>query len=379
VPALVTGACAVIAASLLVAGLQLVRRHGRLPTAEEVAAHTGLRALAGRRLDPVQVSTLALTVGLLAVTGMVAGFGAAAVAATRTPVWWVDAALADWGSRAATPAATAILEGCTTLGATWFVTVVAVVVGLVEAFRRRPGAVAFVLVAVAGQNVINNAVKLLVQRARPPVEPLTANSGFSFPSGHTAAAAATYAVIALLLARGHPWRARVGLAGAAAALTCMVGASRVLLGVHWLTDVIAGALVGLLWFGVCALLFGGARLALGTALTARPRVRGPRIGDRVGRRAARARPAGPAGEEGGTMSQPHPGGGPSEEQVRSRADSLQAEPGNRGDDTDLQAEALLEESEARVEDPAARAPGDERVLRRRADDTLPPDPGSQGS
>jgi hypothetical protein len=78
------------------------------------------------------------------------------------------------------------------------------------------------------------------------------------------------------------------------------------------------------------------------------------------------------------MRQPHPDAGPSEEQVRSRADSLRAEPGTRGDDTDRQAEALLEESEARVEDPAARTPGDERVLRRQSDDAIPEDPDSHG-
>jgi hypothetical protein len=72
------------------------------------------------------------------------------------------------------------------------------------------------------------------------------------------------------------------------------------------------------------------------------------------------------------VSETRPDGEPTAEQVSARASSLEAEPGNRGDDTDLQAEALLEESEARVEDPAARDPADDRVIRRRADEGLQP-------
>jgi hypothetical protein len=59
---------------------------------------------------------------------------------------------------------------------------------------------------------------------------------------------------------------------------------------------------------------------------------------------------------------------PTEEQVRSRADSLASEPGNQTDDAEAQAEALLEESEERVEDPAARDPDDDSVIRRTSDE-----------
>ena len=64
---------------------------------------------------------------------------------------------------------------------------------------------------------------------------------------------------------------------------------------------------------------------------------------------------------------------PSPEQVDSRAGSLAAEPGNGGQDPDAQAKALLEESEARVEDPAARDPDDQGVIRRRSDEGVTAD------
>ena len=64
---------------------------------------------------------------------------------------------------------------------------------------------------------------------------------------------------------------------------------------------------------------------------------------------------------------------PSPEQVESRAGSLAAEPGNGTQDPSAQARALLEESEERVEDPAARDPDDQGVIRRRSDEGITAD------
>jgi hypothetical protein len=64
---------------------------------------------------------------------------------------------------------------------------------------------------------------------------------------------------------------------------------------------------------------------------------------------------------------------PSAEQVERRAESLAAEPGNGTQDPEAQARALLEESEERVEDPAARDPDDEGVIRRRSDEGIAAD------
>jgi hypothetical protein len=189
---------------------------------------------------------------------------------------------------------------------------------------------------------------------------LAPSSGFSFPSGHTAAAAATWAAVALVLGRGRPLRVKAWLAAGAALVTVAVAASRVLLGVHWLTDVIGGAALGFGWFVVCSVAFGGALLHFGAPA------------ERV--EAEEARLSG--------VQEPPPRGAqmpdhaePSSEQVESRAGSLAAEPGNSGaaQDPDAQARALLEESEERVEDPAARDPDDEGVIRRRSDEGITAD------
>jgi undecaprenyl-diphosphatase len=88
-------------------------------------------------------------------------------------------------------------------------------------------------------------------------------SGFSFPSGHTASSAAVYAAVALLAGRRRSHRTKSLLAGAAGGLTVAVATSRVLLGAHWLSDVIAGAALGWACFALCSIAFGGRLMHFG--------------------------------------------------------------------------------------------------------------------
>src|SRR4029077_12899190 len=124
-----------------------------------------------------------------------------------------------------------------------------------------------------GQNVISNLIKLGVHRVRPTIDPLALTSGSSFPSGHATAAAACYAGLALIAGRRRSLRARSILAGAAAGIAVAVATSRVLLGVHWLTAVLAGWVLGWSWFALCAIAFGGRILRFGRP--AEPVTRGP--------------------------------------------------------------------------------------------------------
>ena len=130
----------------------------------------------------------------------------------------------------------------------------------------------FLVLVIGGQNLIANLVKVLVDRARPDIHPLAALHGASFPSGHSAAAAATYAACALLIGRGRSPRTQAILSGAAVAIAVAVATSRVFLGVHWLTDVLAGLALGWAWFALCAIAFGGRLLRFGAPVEAAERV-----------------------------------------------------------------------------------------------------------
>jgi hypothetical protein len=111
--------------------------------------------------------------------------------------------------------------------------------------------------------------------------------------------------------------------------------------------VVGGVALGFGWFVVCSIAFGGALLHFAAPA------------ERV-----QAEEELQAGREADPTPAPRPTG----EQVRQRAEALAAEPGNPADDPEAQARALLEESEERVEDPAARAPNDRGVIRRGSDE-----------
>jgi undecaprenyl-diphosphatase len=331
----------------------LTRGHGPAEHAAEELFRARAARFLRRRLDPEAATGLALTVALALIFAAALGFGLVAEMVTsRTGLYRLDASAAAWGAEHASPTSTRVLSTITWLGATVTVLSVSVALGVLEwVERRRLAVLAFMVMVVAGQNLIANLVKVLVDRDRPPVPHLAPSSGFSFPSGHTAAAAAAWAAVALVLGRGRPVRVKAWLGAGAAVLTVAVAASRVLLGVHWLTDVIGGAALGFGWFVVCSVAFGGALLHFGAPA------------ERV--EAEEARLSGdhePTAQ--GAQSMPDPE--PSSEQVDSRAGSLAAEPGNPAQDPEAQARALLEESEERVEDPAARDPDDPGVIRRQS-------------
>jgi membrane-associated phospholipid phosphatase len=175
-----------------------------------------------------------------------------------------DESAAEWGARNATERSTDILTAVTQLGGTtWLLTAMAVLGVVLTARHRTADALVFLAVVGIGVVLLNNGLKLLVDRERPDISQLAGHSGASFPSGHSAAAAACWAAIALVVARRASRPVRAVAAAAALVIAIAVAASRVLLGVHWLTDVIAGVIVGWTWFFLVALVFGGRFLRLG--------------------------------------------------------------------------------------------------------------------
>ncbi len=233
----------------------------------ELRTHRRLRDLARRRVDPASATGLALTgAAVLAVVGAATVGVLLVMVRTRTGLSAWDGAAARFGAERASDGSTTVLRALTWPGGTAGVLSAAtacLVVSGVTPRRgdRRPAAArlgataAFLTTLVAGQFALSNLIKALVARARPDLHPLTA-------------AAACYLGYALVLGRGRTIDVRAALAGVATGLATAVAATRVLLGVHWLTDVLAGMALGAAWFAATSIAFGGRLLRFGAPVAA---------------------------------------------------------------------------------------------------------------
>lgn len=222
------------------------------------APHGAMRSFITRRRGPGVASGVLLTA---AAAVIVAGAMVLAVAwlAMRhsDALRHLDSSANEWGRRVATPTSDRVLHWVTDLADTVDTIIVGVVVAVVDMVRRpNRWAAPFLLAAALGVSALTNILTLIADRARPAIVEEAAALGPSFPSGHSATAAAFYAAAALVVARSVSWRWRRALGAAAVAVALAVASTRVMLGVHWVSDVVAGLAVGWAWFAACAILFG---------------------------------------------------------------------------------------------------------------------------
>jgi undecaprenyl-diphosphatase len=155
---------------------------------------------------------------------------------------WLEAAVAD----------------ITSLGGKAVLTIIVLIVSGFLFLNAKHGAAALVLVSSGGGSLLTFVLKSLFDRPRPDVVVhLVGVSSASFPSGHAMASATIYLTLGALLARVQPQgRLKVYSGVVAATLTVLVGLSRVYLGVHWPTDVLAGWCIGAAWAMLCWLVAG---------------------------------------------------------------------------------------------------------------------------
>lgn len=149
----------------------------------------------------------------------------------------------------------------TSLGGHTVLTLLVIIVGAYLLLAGRRATAALLAGSAVGAALVSHGFKLLVDRARPDVvEHLVEVSTPSFPSGHALLSACVYLTLGALLARQFPQPAlRRFFIGVAAGITMLVGLSRVYLGVHWPSDVLAGWIVGALWAWGCWVLASSMR------------------------------------------------------------------------------------------------------------------------
>jgi len=241
--------------------------------------HPRLRAYLRRRFDPATTTGLVLTsaILILVVTTTLIGVLVVMVRSNYGAVRY-DSDIARWAMRHAASSPTSVMRFITQFGGAVVIIPIAVVVAVFESLRVRSRSVwAFLFLVIGGQFFLANAIKFLVDRSRPTLDQLTGFSGSSFPSGHATAAAASYAAFALLIGMRRSINVRAISAGIAVAFAIIIAGTRVLLGVHWVTDNVAGLVLGWAWFAVCSLAFGGRFLHFGAPAEAAQAVVTPAV------------------------------------------------------------------------------------------------------
>jgi membrane-associated phospholipid phosphatase len=188
------------------------------------------------------------TYAIAALLYSVATFAFLALAYTAgSPVVQLDTQVADTLHANLVPSATTALLAITTLGSTAVLAIVAATACAYLVFRRRGRDVALLAVVLVAAQALTWILKASFDRPRPAFDDPVATAGwFSFPSGHALSSIAVYGALAYVVAGGtRSARARVAVLGGVTLVVAAIGFSRLYLGVHYLTDVVAGYSAGL--------------------------------------------------------------------------------------------------------------------------------------
>jgi undecaprenyl-diphosphatase len=177
--------------------------------------------------------------------GRGAGLDRAILLALRAPGDVADPIGPPWFERA--------VADITSLGGYAVLTLLVIGVAAYLLAVGKRGSALLVVGSVGGGAVLSELLKLIFARPRPDfVAHLVEVQSASFPSGHAMLSAITYLTLGALLAQVHEQRhVKALLIGSGVLLTVLVGVSRVYLGVHWPSDVLAGWVLGAAWAYLC--------------------------------------------------------------------------------------------------------------------------------
>jgi membrane-associated phospholipid phosphatase len=220
------------------------------PAVERLLGAAAHRTAAFRYRDYVPVVVI-LSLGVVA--AMVAGDGfldlAEEVQASSAELHAIDSEVHTWARSARTAGSTAFFTAMTVIGTPVGLGILVAIVSAALALVRRPKLVLY-LVATTGMGaLLNIQLKAWFARARPDLaEALRGAHGYSFPSGHAMGSTIVFVAFSYLVIRTvHHWRFRAPALAAALTMIVAISASRIYLGVHWISDVGAGIAAGLIW------------------------------------------------------------------------------------------------------------------------------------
>ncbi|PYK33785.1 MAG: hypothetical protein DME54_10895 [Verrucomicrobia bacterium] len=169
------------------------------------------------------------------------------------PLAETDHGLATWFHAHLTRTFVTVLRAFTDFGSSEWIGIILFFVVLFFVWKRSWPSLVTLIVAVPGGMLLNELVKVLVHRHRPFVDgPFVDWSGYSFASGHTIGATLLYGQLLLFILPGmkvRHWRRLTVFS--AVLLVALVGFSRIALGAHFLTDVLAAIVFGITWLALC--------------------------------------------------------------------------------------------------------------------------------
>jgi undecaprenyl-diphosphatase len=188
---------------------------------------------------------------------------------------WAPLESADHGAAtsinsliAGNPTLVSVVKAATFLGSNGVLWAVIAAATVILAIRRRWRLAAYLLVTGAGALALDPILKSLVGRLRPVVaHPIAHGNGDSFPSGHSLGSIVCYGAILLVFLPVARGRWRTAFVAVIVTLIALIGISRILLGVHYLSDVVGAWAVGITWLGITALAFELTRSAAGQPVT----------------------------------------------------------------------------------------------------------------
>jgi undecaprenyl-diphosphatase len=171
---------------------------------------------------------------------------------TGDPIVRWDVSLAAWLHERSSEHLVTAFKVLTYAGALAVLVPLTTALVIVLSRRGARGDAALVACVVIGIILLNAGLKLAFQRPRPELGFLHLDT-YSFPSGHASAATAAYGVFAYLLGRNASRGRRILLGVAVVLIVAVVDLSRLYLGVHYLSDVLAGSALGASWLALCLL------------------------------------------------------------------------------------------------------------------------------